>query len=79
MSRLFGTDGVRGVANKDLTPDLAYRLGYAAAYILTDRHMGRPRVLVGEDTRVSRGMLASALVAGLCSAGADAKIGRAHV
>ncbi|NLV98767.1 MAG: phosphoglucosamine mutase [Clostridiaceae bacterium] len=72
MSRLFGTDGVRGVANKDLTPDLAYRLGYAAAYILTDRHMGRPRVLVGEDTRVSRGMLASALVAGLCSAGADA-------
>jgi phosphoglucosamine mutase len=72
MSRLFGTDGVRGVANKDLTPDLAYKLGYAAAHVLTDRHVGRPRVLVGEDTRVSRGMLASALVAGLCSAGADA-------
>lgn len=72
MSRLFGTDGVRGVANRELTPELAYRLGYAAAHILTDRSMGRPRVVVGEDTRVSRGMLASALVAGLCSAGADA-------
>lgn len=72
MARLFGTDGVRGVANQDLTPDLAFKLGYAAAHVLTDRSMGRPRVVVGEDTRVSRGMLASALVAGLCSAGADA-------
>lgn len=71
MTRLFGTDGVRGVANKDLTPELAFKLGYAAAHVLTDRSMGRPRVVVGEDTRVSCGMLASALVAGLCSAGAD--------
>ncbi|MDD2363744.1 MAG: phosphoglucosamine mutase, partial [Eubacteriales bacterium] len=72
MARLFGTDGVRGVANKDLTPDLVFKLGYAAAHVLTDRSAGRPRVVVGEDTRVSCGMLASALVAGLCSAGADA-------
>ncbi len=72
MARLFGTDGVRGIANKDLTPDLAFKLGYAAANILTDKSKGRPRVVVGEDTRISCGMLASALVAGLCSAGADA-------
>ena len=71
MARLFGTDGVRGIANKDLTCDLAYRLGQASAYVLaSDVH--RPTILVGRDTRISGEMLESALVAGICSVGARA-------
>src|SRR5258708_19103202 len=68
MSRLFGTDGVRGVANLDLTPELALRLGRAAGHIL-----GGPghSVIIGRDTRRSRRMLESALAAGLCSVGMD--------
>ena len=67
MPRLFGTDGVRGVANKDLTPDLALSLGRAAGHALArGRH-----VVVGRDTRLSGPMIEAALVAGLCSAGAD--------
>lgn len=69
MGRLFGTDGVRGVANRDLGPELAVALGRAAARVLAGG--GRPRVLVGRDTRVSGEMLESALAAGLASAGAD--------
>ena len=64
MARLFGTDGVRGVANADLTPDLALALGRAAGVVL-----GGGRVVLGRDTRVSGPMLAGALTAGLCSAG----------
>jgi phosphoglucosamine mutase len=67
MTRLFGTDGVRGVANRDLTPDLALALGRAAGLVLA-LHGGR--VVVGRDTRLSGPMLQSALTAGLCSAGA---------
>lgn len=71
MARLFGTDGVRGVANKELTPDLAFRLGYAGAKVLTGEKSHKPMILVGSDTRISCGMLESSLVAGITSAGAD--------
>ena len=71
MARLFGTDGVRGIANTELTCDLAFRLGQAGAYVLaSDVH--RPTILVGRDTRISGEMLESALVAGICSMGARA-------
>src|SRR5665647_492624 len=73
MGRLFGTDGVRGLANKELTCDLAFKLGQAGAYVLTmARH--KPRILVGRDTRVSGDMLEAALLAGICSVGAEAII-----
>lgn len=72
MSRLFGTDGVRGIANEELTPDLAFRLGYAAALVLSEDRAQKKRVMVGMDTRASGDLLEAALVAGLCSAGADA-------
>ena len=71
MTRLFGTDGVRGVANGDLTPELALRLGRAAGHIL-----GGPghSVIIGRDTRRSGRMLESALAAGLCSVGMDVRL-----
>lgn len=72
MARLFGTDGVRGVANAELTPELAFRLGEAAGHYLGDK--GRGRIVVGRDTRRSGDMLEAALVAGICSGGADALI-----
>ncbi|HHU53754.1 MAG TPA: phosphoglucosamine mutase [Clostridiaceae bacterium] len=72
MTRLFGTDGVRGIANKELTPDLAFRLGFAGARVLTGEKSHKPIILVGTDTRISSSMLESALVAGITSAGADA-------
>jgi len=68
MSRLFGTDGVRGVANHDLTPDLALALGRAAGSVLAP---AGGHVVVGRDTRLSGPMLEAALLAGLCSAGVD--------
>lgn len=71
MGRLFGTDGVRGVANKELTPDLAFRLGWAGAQVLAGECTHKPVIIVGSDTRISCAMLESALVAGICSAGAD--------
>ncbi|MCR4591302.1 MAG: phosphoglucosamine mutase [Lachnospiraceae bacterium] len=72
MARLFGTDGVRGVANTELTPMLAMQLGAAGAYVLTEEHAYRPTIMVGCDTRVSGDMLANALMAGICSVGANA-------
>lgn len=69
MSRLFGTDGVRGVANKKLTPELAFQLGQAAGVLLLQE--GASRVVVARDTRRSGPMLGAALAAGFCSAGAD--------
>jgi len=72
MTRLFGTDGVRGVANAELTPELAFRLGEAAGHFLGDH--GRGRIVVGRDTRRSGEMLEAALVAGLCAGGADALV-----
>ena len=68
MKRLFGTDGVRGVANKDLTPDLVLALGRAAGVVLAE---SKGPVVVGRDTRLSGPMLEEALVAGLSSSGAD--------
>lgn len=70
MSRLFGTDGVRGVANQDLTPELMLQIGRAAASVLSDGD-NRP-ILVGRDTRISGPMLEAALVAGITSVGRDA-------
>lgn len=71
MTRMFGTDGVRGIANQELTSDLAFRLGVAAAEVLSDDRAQKKRVLVGMDTRLSGEMLEAALVAGLTSVGAD--------
>lgn len=72
MSRLFGTDGVRGVANAELTPQLAMQLGQAGAYVLTKEKEHKPTIMVGCDTRISGDMLANALMAGACSVGANA-------
>jgi len=71
MGRMFGTDGVRGIANTELTAELAYKLGRAGAYILTSE-IHKPKIVVGMDTRISGDMLEGALVAGICSAGAEA-------
>lgn len=71
MARMFGTDGVRGVANQDLTCELAFKLGQASAFVLAS-NVHRPTILVGRDTRISGEMLESALVAGICSVGARA-------
>lgn len=72
MARMFGTDGVRGVAGTELTIDLAMKLGQAGAYVLTKEKAHQPTILVGCDTRISGGMLANALIAGICSVGANA-------
>jgi len=72
MGKLFGTDGVRGVANVELTAELAFKLGRAGAYVLTSETKHTPKILVGMDTRISGDMLESALVAGICSVGAQA-------
>ena len=74
MARLFGTDGVRGVAGSELTPELAINIGRAAAAVLTKHTEGKATVLIGKDTRISGEMLESALCAGLCSVGADVKL-----
>lgn len=66
--RLFGTDGVRGIANLELTPQLAFELGRAGAYILGESKTS-PLIVIGKDTRVSGDMLESALAAGICSVG----------
>ncbi|MDO4865495.1 MAG: phosphoglucosamine mutase [Clostridia bacterium] len=71
MGRLFGTDGVRGIANEKLTCELALEIGRAAAMVLSDNSRRRPIFVVGMDTRISSGMLSGALTAGLCSVGAD--------
>lgn len=71
MSRMFGTDGVRGIANSELTANIAYKLGMAGSYVLTEG-THKPKILVGMDTRISGDMLESALVAGILSVGAHA-------
>lgn len=71
MGRLFGTDGARGVANTELTPELAMKIGRAAAMVIIEEGDERPKVLIGADTRLSGDMLKAALTAGLCSVGAD--------
>ena len=71
MGRLFGTDGARGVANSQLTCELALEIGRAAAAVLIDGEHKRPKVLIGKDTRMSSDMLEASIAAGLCSVGAD--------
>ncbi len=71
MGRLFGTDGVRGIANTELTCELAMKIGRAAAEVLADGCRHRPTFVIGSDTRASSDMLSSAICAGLCSVGAD--------
>ncbi len=73
MGKLFGTDGVRGKANVDLTPLLAYELGLKGAYVLRQIHGngGKAKIVVGRDTRLSGEMLEAALTAGICAAGVD--------
>lgn len=73
MSRMFGTDGVRGVANSELTPELAFQLGKAGALVLT-KGAHKPKILVAKDTRISGDLLESAMVAGILSVGAEAVI-----
>ena len=72
MGKLFGTDGILGVVNAGLDATLAYQVGLAAAVVMAeDKHKSRPLVAIGKDTRVSSDLLECALIAGLCSAGAD--------
>ena len=71
MARMFGTDGVRGIANEELTPLLAMYLVQAVAYVLTKENEHIPTIMVGCDTRISGDMLANALMAGACSVGAN--------
>ncbi|WP_091500169.1 phosphoglucosamine mutase [Amphibacillus marinus] len=70
MGKYFGTDGVRGIANQQLTPELAFKLGRFGGYVLTNK-TEKPRILIGKDTRISGDMLESALIAGLLSIGAE--------
>ena len=70
MARLFGTDGVRGVANTELTPELAMALGKAGACVLAESEK-RPLILIAKDTRISGDMLEDALTAGILSMGGD--------
>ena len=70
MGRLFGTDGVRGIANKELTPELAFNLGKAGAHVLK-RENNKPVVVIGKDTRISGDMLENALTAGILAAGGN--------
>ena len=70
MSRLFGTDGVRGLVNEFLTPELAYHLGRAAASYF-GQSVDRPTFFIGRDTRISGGMLENALASGICAVGGD--------
>lgn len=69
-SRLFGTDGVRGVANRELTADLTFKLAFSTAYTLFAERAEAPTVLIGHDTRISKDMLQAALISGFCAAGA---------
>ncbi|MFJ7736928.1 phosphoglucosamine mutase [Lysinibacillus sp. NPDC097287] len=71
MGKYFGTDGVRGVANSELTPEFAFKLGRIGGYVLTKDAKDRPKVLIGRDTRISGEMLEGALVAGLLSIGVE--------
>lgn len=74
MGRLFGTDGARGIANIELTCELAMQVGRAAAAVLTKHTSGKAKILIGRDTRISSKMLEAALTAGLCSVGADVEL-----
>jgi phosphoglucosamine mutase len=74
MGKYFGTDGIRGLANQELQPELAFRLGRAVADVLVGESSGRPVFFIGRDTRRSGSMLEAALAAGLASAGVDVEL-----
>ena len=74
MEKLFGTDGVRGVANTELSPEKAMKIGCAGAYALAGQLGRPPKILIGTDTRISADMLEAALIAGLCSVGAHVSV-----
>lgn len=74
MGKYFGTDGIRGVANVELDAMLAFKVGKAAAYVLTQETRHRAKILIGKDTRISSDLLEAALVAGICSVGADVEL-----
>lgn len=71
MGRLFGTDGARGIAISELTCEMAMNIGRAAALVLTETTTLKPKILIGKDTRISCDVLEAALIAGICSVGAD--------
>ena len=71
MGKLFGTDGIRGIAGQTLTAELAFHVGQAVAAVLTEKKGSRPLVTIGKDTRISSDMLEAALMAGICSGGGD--------
>ncbi len=71
MAKLFGTDGVRGIANLELTPKVAYDLGRAGAFVLSDFLKHKSKILIGKDTRISGDLLEAALISGICSVGVD--------
>lgn len=72
MGKLFGTDGIRGVANREITAEMAYRMGLAATAYFGQHTDAQPIILIGRDTRISGQMLESALAAGICAAGGKA-------
>lgn len=74
MGRLFGTDGARGIANIELTCEIAMNIGRAAAMVLTKHTTHKPKIVIAKDTRISSEMLEAALTAGLCSVGADVEL-----
>ena len=74
MGKLFGTDGIRGIVGETLTADMAYRVGKAVAVVLAEDKKGAPEITIGKDTRISSDMLENALVAGICSVGADVEL-----
>ncbi|WMJ23293.1 phosphoglucosamine mutase [Paludicola sp. MB14-C6] len=74
MGRLFGTDGARGIANTELTCELAMQIGRAAAVVLTKHTSLKPKIIIARDTRISSEMLEAALTAGICSVGADVEL-----
>ena len=74
MGRLFGTDGARGVAITELTTEMAINIGRAAALVLAKECNHTPKIIIGKDTRISGDILEAALVAGICSVGANVHI-----
>ncbi|MDP4109536.1 MAG: phosphoglucosamine mutase [Bacillota bacterium] len=74
MGKYFGTDGIRGRANIELDPMLAFHTGQAAAHVLSSKNGHKTKILIGKDTRISSDMLEAALVAGICSMGVDVEL-----
>lgn len=74
MRKYFGTDGIRRIANTELSPELVYKVAKAGAYVLSKRTNERPTILIGRDTRISGTLIESAMVAGFLSYGANVKM-----